>query len=387
MRLPKPLRRTGCFALAALLCLILSPGAGSASGPAGGEAPGSERQDPRPGTHVPPGSAPGPLGAGDPGFPVFLHADASFYANDLEYFTELSPGKTYFGADTSLYFTVERPSFDLSLGVFLKRDFGDEAGLSDVLPLFRFRYKIPWASFTLGFLDSRDNHGLPEALLAQQYPFRYPVEEGAQILVRAGSLRADAWINWYLLNTPEHREFFAAGLHASASRRFLSVELGFRVSHHGGQEFDVGLVTHNLSGMVRGVLSHRWQALQADYGLAFTMYAAGDYEKEALPDGRTKEVIGYGGEAECFFSPWGWRLYYRIFSGKDFIVEQGDPLYRTEKPLHRFGVRKTLAIQNLVQARLQFEGVMVESELDYNYLLAVDVSLDLFLHRFGGAAR
>jgi len=332
-------------------------------------------------------AAAGPASASEeaalPGFPLFLHADASFYANNLEYFNGFAEGKTFFGAETSLYLTVDRPSFDLSLGVFLKREFGEEDGLSEVLPLFRFRYKTRFASFTMGFLDSADNHGLPEAILSQQYPFYYPVEEGAQVLAHTRNLRADLWINWYLLNTPEHREFLASGFHASADWAHVSCEAGLRVSHHGGQIYDVGPVTNNLGGMIRCVLSERWEALDADLGIAGTLYGSADYVKPiGFP---TERLYGYGGEAECFVAPWGWKLYYRAFLGKDLRVEQGDPLYRTNKPLHRFGVRKVLSIQNLVRAHLQLEGVYVESRLEYNYLVVVDVFLDLFLHRFGGS--
>ncbi len=321
----------------------------------------------------------------NPGFPIFLHTDASFYVNNLEYFNGFAEGKTFFGAETSLYFTMDRPSFDLSLGVFLKREFGDEDGLSEVLPLFRFRYKTRVASFTLGFLDSRNNHGLPEAILALQYPFYYPVEEGAQILVRYGNFRADAWINWYLLNTPEYREFFATGFHASAAWPFVSCEAGLRLTHHGGQIHESGPVTINLAGMIRCVLSDHWPALNADFGVAGTLYGSVDAEKDALPGGETEKLFGCGGEAEAFFAPWGWKLYYRVFFGRDLVVEQGDPFYRTGKPLHRFGLRKSFTIQNLVRTRLQLEGIYVESNFEYNYLVVVDVFLDLFLHRFGGS--
>lgn len=355
MSLPGPFARTCCRILLCALCLpCLRPA----------RAPAAE---------APP-----------PGFPVYLHADASFYVNNLEYFNEFDTGKTFFGAETSLYFTVDRPRYDFSLGVFLKRDYGDEDGLSDVLPLFRFRYKTDGCKFILGFIDSRNNHGLPEAMLALQYPFYYPVEEGAQFLARGRHLRADAWINWYLLNTPEHREFFAAGLHTEASWRFVSCELGLRITHHGGQAYNEGLVSNNLSGMLRCTLSEHWDALKADFGLALSAYGSNVLEKGVLAGGGNRSITGYGGEAECFFAPWGWKLYYRVYSGDDLIVEQGDPLYRTNKPLHRFGVRKHFSINNTVRSRLQLEGVVIDGDLDYNYLLVVDVFLDLFLHRFGG---
>jgi len=355
----EPIRRASARAL---LCVLLvawpAPGLGS--------APGAAPPEP------------------DPGFPLLLHADAGFYANNLEYFNPFEDGKTFFGAQTSLYFTVDRPAFDLSLGVFLKREFGDEDALSDVLPLFRFRYKTPWCKLILGFLDSSDNHGLPEALLAQQYPFYYPVEEGAQFLARGRRLRADAWINWYLLNTPEHREFFAAGVHGAGSWRFLSCELGLRITHHGGQEYRNGRVSHDLAGTVRCTLSERWDALDADFGAALSAYGSQWVEKGVLPGGGSQTVAGYGGEAEVFFAPWGWKLYYRLYGGRDLIVEQGDPLYRTGQPMHRFGVRKRLSINHMVRARLQLEGVVIENGFDYNYLVVVDVFLDLFLHRFAG---
>ncbi|MGW8323481.1 MAG: hypothetical protein ACWGSD_18200, partial [Thermodesulfobacteriota bacterium] len=120
--------------------------------------------------------------------------------------------------------------------------------------------------------------------------------------------------------------------------------------------------------------------LDSEIGVSGTLLGSvDDPDREGVSDLRTE---GYGGEAEVFFSPKGWKLYYRIFSGCDFHVGQGEPLYRTQKPLHRFGVQKTFFCDERVRARLQAEGIYIDSTLDYNYFLVIDVCLDLLLHRF-----
>ena len=316
------------------------------------------------------------------GVPLYLRTDATFYCDNLEYDNAYQVGRTFFGAHASLCLAYVKPHFDLSLGAFVQREFGDEDEISKALPLFRFRYKRPHFQLLAGHLDSGYNHGLPEALLAQEYAFAYPVEEGLQVLARVKNLKADAWINWYLLNTQEHREFFAAGAHAEAVWTHLSVDLGFRMSHHGGQLFDTGPVSDNFSGMLRFVLSDEWPALDAEIGISGTLLGSIDIPDREMGGTRTE---GYGGEGECFLSPKGWKFYYRIFSGHDLLVEQGELIYRTPKPLHRFGLRKTFHLDEQVRARFQVEGLIIDSSLEYNYFLVIDVFLNLFLHRFPGA--
>lgn len=317
------------------------------------------------------------------GIPIYFITDASFYCDNLEYDNPYQVGQTFFGVYASLSLAYVKPNFDLSLGAFLQRNFGDEEEVSKALPLFRFRYRRPHFRLLAGHLDSGYNHGLPEALLAQEYPFVYPVEEGLQVLAQYENLKADAWINWYLLNTPEHREFFAAGVHAEAVWTHLAVDLGFRVSHHGGQLYDAGPVTDNFSGMLRFVLSDEWPALDAEIGVTGTLLGSVDNPDRETSGERTQ---GFGGEGEVFISPKGWKIYYRIFSGHDFLVEQGEPIYRTQKPLHRFGVRKTFHLDKQVRARFQVEGLIIDSSLEYNYLLVIDVFLNILLHRFPGSA-
>jgi len=319
----------------------------------------------------------------DPGFPVYLHTDASFYIDNLEYTNKYQEGITFFGAQTSLYFTVDRPRFDFSLGVFLRREFGDEDDLSMALPLFRFRYKTDYGKFIFGFIDSSNNHGLPEAILSLQYPFVYPVEEGLQILPHYRNFNGDAWINWYLLNTPDHREFFAAGVRLSASWSFFSCMLAGRASHHGGQLYDVGPVTNNVAGVIRATLSETWDALRADFGIFGSFY--GSYTDEDLVELQAlPSKTGYGGGATVFFAPYGWRLYYEIFFGHNYYCEQGNALYRSNKPLSRFGVLKRFHLYDMIRGRFQVEGIVVDSRLEYNYMLVIDVFFDFFLHRFGG---
>ena len=321
--------------------------------------------------------APAETTGSDAAFPLHVQADASFFCDNTEYHNEYGTGQTLMGAYTSLYLVYERPSFAFSLGCFLRRDFGEEQEVSEALPLFRFSCQRSHYRLLAGVIDSRNNHGLHEAMLVRQYGLIYPVEEGLQILARYKNLSADAWINWYLLNTPEHREFFAGGLYGKATWPLVSAEVGLRVSHHGGQLYEVGPVSDNLSGMVRWTISDTWSTLDAEFGFVGTLLGSLDVPDRDAADGSVK---GFGADLEFFIAPKGWRIYYCLFSGHDFIVEQGNPLYRTEEAFHRFGLRKIMVIEDMVRARFQAEGLVIDSDLEYNYSLIIDVFLNLF-HR------
>ena len=277
---------------------------------------------------------------------------------------------------------MDRPFWDFSLGVFLKREFGDQDGLSQAWPLFRFRLKTEHARFIFGFLDSSNNHGLPEELVSLQYPFIHPVEEGLQVLAHYGPLKADAWINWYLMNTPDYREFFAAGCRLSGTWQHVSGELAVRMMHHGGQLYESGPLTNNLTAVARVSVFDYWDLLRAKFGVSGSFYGSSVNEMMVYMQ-LTPTTNGMGGGVECYFAPYGWKLYAEAFFGDNFYSEQGNPLYRTNKPLYRFGLRKSFNYHDILRARFQAEGIMIESNFEYDYLLVIDVFLDFFLHRFG----
>jgi hypothetical protein len=64
-----------------------------------------------------------------------------------------------------------------------------------------------------------------------------PVENGVQIVARAGGFRTEAFLDWQLTDTIEHREKFAVGLLGSYRSRWLELGVQYRVVHYGGQEF------------------------------------------------------------------------------------------------------------------------------------------------------
>jgi len=100
--------------------------------------------------------------------PVLLQIDASFFFDNTEYHNPYWTGRTLSGAHTSLYMVYERPSFDLALGAFLQRDFGDEQEVTEAKTFFRFRCKMSHYRLLAGVIDSNNNHGLPDALLVRQ---------------------------------------------------------------------------------------------------------------------------------------------------------------------------------------------------------------------------
>ncbi len=320
-------------------------------------------------------SSPALASESGPAFPIFGQVDATFFCDNTEYFNSYVTGQTLVGAHTSVYLVYERPSFDFSLGVYLRRDFGDEQEVSDVLPLFRFRCQMSHYRLLAGVIDSSNNHGLPDALLVRQYGLTEPIEEGLQLKAQYKNLSADAWINWYLLNTPEHREFFAAGIVGEATWPLVSTEVGLRVSHHGGQLYSVGPVSDNYSGMLRLTISDDWAAIDGGFGFVGTLLAARAKQDRSIA---SNDATGCGADVEVFIAPKGWRIYYGLFVGNNFVVEQGNPLYRTEEAFHRFGLLKVFDIEDLVRVRFQTEGVVVDSKLEYNYSLTIDAFLNFF---------
>jgi hypothetical protein len=66
---------------------------------------------------------------------------------------------------------------------------------------------------------------------------RMPVEHGAQAVLSLDALRVEAYLDWQLLETREHREKFAFGALAELRTRFGEAGAQARVVHYGGQLF------------------------------------------------------------------------------------------------------------------------------------------------------
>ncbi|CAN0589635.1 unnamed protein product, partial [Laminaria digitata] len=62
-------------------------------------------------------------------------------------------------------------------------------------------------------------------------------ENGGQFIFHTEHIHAEAYLEWQLLETLEHREKFAVGVLAEYRHRWVQVGFQYRLVHYGGQKF------------------------------------------------------------------------------------------------------------------------------------------------------
>ena len=122
----------------------------------------------------------------------FICADFLSFLNNLEYFNQHREGILHLGAATSLYATYKPVSaLEFSLGVYMRKAYGDEKFLSDIRPYFRGLFTKGIFTMIIGALDAENQHGMLDAVIREQYPYEQGLEEGFQMKYTVATVAAN----------------------------------------------------------------------------------------------------------------------------------------------------------------------------------------------------
>jgi len=267
----------------------------------------------------------------------YVSADAHLYMHNLEYRTALLEGRSILGGHAQLRMGL-RPAapFRIHVGVHGRREMGDSRFASDARLLVSGSVYAGPATVTLGELDSRFRHHLPEALRSRQRQATLGFEEGVQILLDLSHFQQDLWIDWRALNTPSHREHFIAGSVSRFTWRSLTVPLAVVVDHYGGEQYAVegDPVRQNIAGGGGAVVTFELPNRLSEVGgelRGFGSVTEADRSEDAYR-------AGGGVRAAAWIRPFDVLVRFAFYRGEGFVCWEGDPLYRTGRPWYSLTV-------------------------------------------------
>ncbi len=223
-------------------------------------------------------------------------------------------------------------------------DFDEEAGAFPILALTLAPFGPP-LTLRFGSLDIHHGHHpavLDEDCYAYGRPYQelynrsidvvrdvgrdpfLPVENGAQLRAVFDHVRAEAYLDWQLLETKAHREKFAVGTLARFDSRWLDAGFDYRLVHYGGQlftkvraGFDPKRVATTLAVFVKP------RPLALDW-LTVELWGAFIYGK--APESHYGFEVG--GDVTLFgIGRLGYRAWRPEQKRARFVSEDGDPVY------------------------------------------------------------
>ena len=263
----------------------------------------------------------------------FLTADMLGYLNNLEYFNNHRKGILYLGAYSNLkisYQPVDRLLF--SLGVFMRKAYGDKNFLTDIRPILRAQYIRGNYSVIIGELESENRHGMLDALIHEQYQFDPAIEEGFQIRYTGKIFHFDIWLSSDLLNTPIHREHLGFGnvmkLHAGP---FTFLTMAYW-DHYGGQLYapEEDPVRDNVTGSGGIRYTHTIDKRVEELGLEQYIIASA-----TTPNRKTVSFSkGFGSISRFWVTFLGFETSFLFYQGDNFETWRGNPIYHTNKPYY-----------------------------------------------------
>jgi hypothetical protein len=270
---------------------------------------------------------------------VSVATDVVFYGDDTEFHGPFREGETLFGAAGRVVATIAvNDHVSLTLGALGDHRFGGEA----------FNRAVPVAALTLtggrstlifGSLpsgtspkpigpDRQGLHGLLPPLQRDNLSFERFNEAGLEWTYRGSRLRHDAWINWQRLNTPAHRERFDVGVSGTVTLvRALAAGGQLHVVHEGGQLFSSGVVSDSAAYAGGLILEHRVGPFNTASVEGWGLLA------RHVPDRQepSRSSTGHALFTRLAAEHGPWRGHLIVWRGRDFVKEEGDPNYFSER--------------------------------------------------------
>ena len=315
-----------------------------------------------------------------------LLTDATFYADNSEFFNPFRDGETLFGTAVTLAVDVDlTEQVTFRGGVFMNHRYGSESYAERWRPVFRIDLHSDTQRFIVGTLDTVERaegfgpdrtgpHGLLPPLQRETLAFTRPYEAGAQWKIDAGRIRQDAWINWQRLNTTEDRERFDTGVTGRLPFDTpvpLAVAYQFHLVHEGGQQFHSGPVRDSWAVGPGIIVEPRVGFLDRTAVEGYALFSRN------VPDRTHLDGSDYGHGVFTRFSGEknGWRGYLIVWGACDWIKDEGDENYGSlRQDGTRFRATRHYGEVGLTKIFHPADGVELEGsarvhriEKDYNY--------------------
>ena len=282
---------------------------------------------------------------------IDLHARATLYGDNTEFFTPYRTGETILGGQLASWLEagVGRNT-SLRAGVLADRRWGSEEFADSIKPILAVEYRARHSNGIIGTLDSDNRHGLIDPIMVSTRELTTPVEYGLQWRERRGRFHGEAWVNWRKLNTPEQREEFEMGLVADVRvMRQLDMVAQHLWSHRGGQLHDAGVPVSNNRVTAAGARLHdNLPALGRSSLTALHLWSDGHLEPDYPAERPGK---GTGVWVRGSVTPiWDVELFAVHWRGDDFHAAAGDAnygspgqdpgFYRAERKYTELGLAK-----------------------------------------------
>ncbi|KPJ86971.1 MAG: hypothetical protein AMS17_10130 [Spirochaetes bacterium DG_61] len=255
---------------------------------------------------------------------IIFNLAPHFFIDNTEIVSPHRKSETIFGNSLKSYFTFyQSDRLTLMLGLWGILYYGEEEFLSDVKPLASYTYNLHNSFlFTMGVLDNENRHNMFDALLSEQLEYTRQIDYGFQVQLKNEYASLDLWMNWNLLNTPEHREYLNGGINLYVYLSNYVFNLQRYWSHHGGQLYHVGPMLDNYSLAV-GVEKYFPFKKGALHRIGQKVYYLAYDEVGTITSQK-----GYGWLGELYISFLTFRVYLDYWNGNDFYTEEGNPLYQ-----------------------------------------------------------
>jgi len=280
---------------------------------------------------------------------ISFNLEPHFFTDNTEIVSPHLKTETIMGSSLKSYFTFHQSDkLTLNLGLYGILYYGEEEFLSDFKPLASYTYNLEDSFyFTMGYLNNQNRHYMLDALQKETLEYTRQIDYGFQVQLKNRYAYLDLWMNWNLLNTPEHMEYLDGGINIYVYLFNFILNLQRYWNHHGGQLYQVGPTTSNYS-LALGLENYYNLKARVLNKIGYKLYYLA-YDEE----GTLFKCDGYGGLGELYFYIRNFKLYFDYWYGNDFLTEEGNPLYQHKQWIF-CGVRNESKISKISDFIFEF---------------------------------
>ena len=224
-----------------------------------------------------------------------LRLYSSAFFDNKEFTGNIKKGYTTHGFFLQPTLNIESAKYSLDAGFHILYLAGADS-LEKFVPVLRLTYNIlPTFTMTVGTINSKENHFLPEPLFKTERLYLNQPELGVQFKVDRLKYKGDLWINWerYIKTGSPYQEEFAVGFVSQIKPSTFDTKSGIYATaialatHKGGQIDSTGLPVITLINL-GGSVGHRFFIADSDIMAGFEISGYISSDKSPNPQSKYK---------------------------------------------------------------------------------------------------